>query len=141
MANHESNLVWKDFTARTATIQKAYERIIDQVIKVLRSLENQRVKTHVRIEDTDDFAHQFLSTIMHLKLSSDMQTISFAVDLELKSYLGSTAYTNLIRSVYRATMSEFTDLNIEDCLQEYQYWYSEYETAMENPYARITTED
>jgi len=128
-------------TDRSAAVEQAYQQIISQIKKVLKSLENPLMQTHIQIEHTDDFSHQFLSLIAFVKLSSDHQTIHFAIDLELSDYLGMQDYIKLNREIFRATMKEHTAIYIEDCLEEYQFWYSEFEEALAHTNAIITIED
>lgn len=141
MSNHEFNSVCEYITARSTAVEQAYQQITITIIESLRSLENPSMRTHIQIEKTDDFLHQFLSPIAYIKLSVDHQTIYFAKDLELSSYLGMDGYIKLNREFFRATMKENTEIDIEDCLEEYQFWFSEFEDALLNPNAIITNED
>ena len=128
-------------TARSTAVETAYQQIISHIKETLRTLENPSMRTHIQLEQTDDFSHQFLSSIAFIKLSSDHQTIHFAKDLELSSYLGMDEYIKLNREIFRATMKQNTAIDIEDCLVEYQFWYSEFEDALLLPNAIITIED
>ena len=141
MSNHEFHSVCDYVTARSTAVEQAYQQIITKIIESLRSLENPSMRTHIQIEQTDDFSHQFLSPIAYIKLSSDHQTIHFAKDLELSSYLGMERYIKLNREFFRATMKENTEIDIEDCLDEFQFWFSEFEDALLHPNAIITNED
>lgn len=141
MANHKFNSVCDYVTAHSAVVEQAYQQIVARIIECLRSIENPSMRLHIQIEQTDDFSHQFLSPIAYIKISSDYQTIYFAKDLELSSYLGMENYIKLNREFFRATMNENTAINIEDCLEEYQFWFSEFEDALLNPNAIITNED
>ncbi len=141
MSNHKFNVICDYITARSAAVEEAYQHIITKIIESLRSLENPSMRTHIQIEQTDDFSYQFLSPIVYTKLSSDHQTIHFAKDLELSSYLGMENYIKLNREFFHATMKEHTAIDIEDCLEEYEFWFSEFEDALLHPNAIITNED
>lgn len=141
MANHEFDSVCEYITARSTAVEEAYQYIIAKIIESLRSLKNPSMRAHIQFEQNDDFSSQFLSPIAFVKLSADHQTIYFAKDLELSSYLGMENYIKLNREFFRATMKECTEIDIEDCLDEYQFWFSEFEEALLNPNAIITNED
>ena len=133
MIDFESNFLCEDMNLRGQEVKKAYHKIIEQILPIVDTAKSEIMRRCIIIENSNGYAHQFLSPLMHLRLTKDLQWIAFAKDLELKPYFGVHEYHNLYRIIFEATKRENTSVNIEDCLDEYEYFYSDFEDALELP--------
>lgn len=131
MSNQHIDSIAYDDERRSHAVTKAYYSILQQITTIVESSEPELMRAYIQLENVDGYKHQFLSPIIHLRLSEDLQTLSFAKDLELKPYIGRKHYHNLYRIIFDATKKENTEIDIEDCLDEVDYYFSDYEDALE----------
>lgn len=110
-------------------VEQAYYQIVRQVSNIISQVHSEDMRKHLIFVESNLYSHRLLSPLIMLRLSKDKQVIGFAIDLELKDYLGRHKYHSLFRIIYESTQE------IPDCLDQFEYWYSDYEEALNNPYA------
>lgn len=111
------------------SVESTYHLIIEKISSVISQVPSEDMRKALVPPESDVYSHSLLSPLILLRLSKDKQMIGFAIDLELKDYLGRQQYHKLFRILY-----ECTHLT-QDCLDQFEYCYSEYEEALDNPYA------
>jgi hypothetical protein len=118
-------------------VKKAYFQIIGEVAQLIKSFKTIHLESLIILSNQDDFKEQLLSPFIHLRLSNDLTKISFAIDLELSNFLGAVDYIKLIRIIFQKTSDEKSPVPIEDCLEQFEYFYSDFEEALEHESAII----
>ena len=110
------------------SVEFAYHQILKKVNDIISQVPLEQMRGTITLSETDLYSHSLLSPLIMLRLSMDKQIIGFAIDLELKDYLGRQPYHALFRIIYECTQQ------VPDCLDQFEYWYTDYEEALDNPY-------
>ncbi|MEJ6980545.1 hypothetical protein WG906_08800 [Pedobacter sp. P351] len=125
----ESSFELNGYAMPNPLVEQAYYQIIRKVSDIISQVPSEDMRKHLIFGESNLYSHRLLSPLIMLRLSKDKEVISFAIDLELKSYLGRQQYHSLFRIIYECTQ-EFPD-----SLDQFEYWYNDYEEALNNPYA------
>jgi hypothetical protein len=128
------------FDAYRQAVRKAYYKIIEEVVELLKTLHTTDLRTHI-VVPFEETAHKFISVPINLTLAEHHDRIMFARNYQYQDYIGPQAFSELSRIVYRNTMSQNTEVFIEDCLDEAGYIQDEFEIAIEMSEAIIIVED
>jgi hypothetical protein len=126
MSDSSQNSISNDGNEHTCAVKSAYFKIIREISQLIKSFKVSHLETIIILSNQGDFKEQFLSPFIHLRLSDDLTKISFAIDLELSEFLGAVDYIKLIRIIFQETSGD----SIEDCLEQFEYFYSDYEEAI-----------
>ncbi|MXV17724.1 hypothetical protein [Hufsiella ginkgonis] len=116
----------QELKAIDEAIIKAYHEIVRATIEVAKNcmLESFRTRIeldHVSVHPVQDRIHEVLSPLLFLSLErcEDRRLyIVYSPNPDIVDFLGDSTYTKLIRNIYKATMSDHTEVNIENCLKE-----------------------
>jgi hypothetical protein len=130
MSVSSQNSISQDGNEYTCAVKKAYFQIIGEVSQLIKSFEISHLETLIVLSNQDSFKEQFLSPFIHIRLSNDLTKISFAIDLELSNFLGAIDYIKLIRVIFQETSREKSSILIEDCLEQVEYFYADFEDAL-----------
>lgn len=120
--------------AKNAIVRKAYYAIITEIKQLLKHYPTEQLRTYIEATGYCLIGcgeHSLYSPLLHISLGelNDELIISFAKNLEVKSYVGFRLDNTLIRCIYKYTDAGATDINIEDCVEEYEYGYRNYQLA------------
>jgi hypothetical protein len=137
MSSSIKNSICNDGNEYTCAVKKAYFQIIGEVAQLIKSFKTIHLESLIILSNQDDFKEQLLSPFIHLRLSNDHTKISFAIDLELSNFLEAVDYIKLMRIIFQATSDEKSPVPIEDCLEQFEYFYSDFEEALEHESAII----
>ena len=110
------------------SVEFAYYQILKKVNELISQVPSEQMRGTITLSETDLYSHSLLSPLIMLRLSKDKQIIGFAIDLELKDYLGRQPYHALFRIIYECTQQ------VPICLDQFEYWYTDYEEALDNPF-------
>jgi hypothetical protein len=111
------------------SVTLAYQEIVRRVSDIITQVPSKDMRRIIILPETNLYSHSLLSPLIMLKLSLDKQVISFAIDLELKDYLGREQYHSLFRVIYECTTL------YPECLDQMEYWHTDFEEALDNPNA------
>jgi hypothetical protein len=137
MSIPQTNFISQDGNEYTCAVKKAYFQIIGEIAQLIKSFKTIHLESIIVLSDQDNFKEQFLSPFIHIRLSDDLTKISFAIDLELSNFLGAIDYIRLIRIIFQATSKDRSPILIEDCIEQFEYLYSDFEEVLEHEDAII----
>ncbi|HEY0056589.1 MAG TPA: hypothetical protein VGB63_14640 [Pedobacter sp.] len=134
------NTICKDVERRSLAVEKAYYQIIKEIANLLKTFPTSQLRTHIGVP-SEIYSQKFVSSSINIFLSNDCTLITYSKNYDYRDSIGSYAYQELSRIIYRNTMKDNTDVFIEDCLEEQLYNYQELVEAMDKPYAEIIIEE
>ncbi len=126
-----------DINARNLEISKVYNQITKDVRYFLSRLAHPEARTYlvgyypIEEQSKHRIVFEFLCIMCEITLSikEDHRLIEVNTDTEIKRWVGAYNYEQMLRQIYRTTMWEATQYNIEDCLvintekiDHYDYW-------------------
>lgn len=127
--------------ARKQAVEKAYNRIIEQLIALHKTFAEPHLRRFVQLKDRYSSSPEFISRFIDISLSGDKQTIFYGKSSNTTYEVGKEASTEIIRIIFSATAKENTIVNIEDCLDDQYFHLPAYFAALNNPEAKINLED
>lgn len=111
-------------------VSKAYGKIIREVKELLGLFPTEEFRTIVECSRTDG-KYELYSPLIYISTykSHGRRCISFAKRPSIAE-VGRHLDSILVRSIYKHTACEVTDVNIEDRLEEFSYDYTEFVTNL-----------
>ena len=114
-----------ELTLRNQEVERAYNQIVLSARNLLTVFESPKYRTwvevnHSKSEKETTLIKEFICYLWNLTLATNKvghYVLYFGFDQEGLNKFGSRIFNRMLRSVYKHTMTEATEMDIEDCIR------------------------